>query len=461
MSYEAFIASKGATVAFPGIDGVTIDPRMFDHQAALVRWALRRGRAAIFADTGLGKTLMEIEWATHVAKFGRVLILAPLAVAEQTVREAHRFGHPDVKYLRKDAGTTQIVVANYEMLPHFDPTSFVGVVLDESSILKSYTGSIRTALIESFAGTPYRLACTATPAPNDFTELGNHSEFLGVRSRVEMLAEFFIHDGGATQDWRIRGHAVVPFWKWVASWGAVVKRPSDLGFDDTKFNLPPLRMIEHSIPVGTEDAHAAGFLFAPAAMTLSEQRATRRATLSGRVSRAAELADGDGPCIVWCELNDEADACEAAIDGAIQVRGSDDPDTKRDALIGFADGVHRVMVTKASIAGYGLNWQHCRRMIFVGASHSYEQTYQSIRRCWRFGQTAPVEVHFIRTETEAAIVANYRRKEADSERMSQAMTAQVSDTLRAEIGSSVREFNAYHPTDAMTIPSWLVSETSL
>ena len=234
MSYEAFIAAKGATTAFPGIDGVTIDPRLFDHQAALVRWALRRGRAAIFADTGLGKTLMEIEWATHVAKFGRVLILAPLAVAEQTVREAHRFGHPDVRYLREDDASVQIVVANYEMLPHFNPAAFVGVILDESGILKSYTGSTRTALIESFAATPYRLACTATPAPNDFTELGNHSEFLGVRSRVEMLAEFFVHDGGATQDWRIKGHAITPFWKWVASWGAVVKRPSDLGFDDTR-----------------------------------------------------------------------------------------------------------------------------------------------------------------------------------------------------------------------------------
>jgi superfamily II DNA or RNA helicase len=460
-SYVDFIARKSAV---PRFGGLTVDDADFSgsekpHQRDLIKWALAKGRAAIFADTGLGKTLMELTWARRVSREGRVLILAPLAVAEQTVREGDRWGI-QCRYMRADDGNTPIVIANYEMLEHFDAEAFAGVVLDESSILKAFNGKTRNAIIGAFSGTPYRLAATATPAPNDFTELGNHSEFLGVRSRVEMLAEYFVHDGGSTQDWRLKGHAVSAFWRWVASWGAVVRRPSDLGHDGAEYALPPLRMHEHVIPVDARDAWESGMLFPDAARTLQEQRAVRRSTTSKRVDKAVDLVDGDAPSIVWCELNDEGDSLERAIPGAIQVKGADSPERKAQALDDFANGRIRVLVTKPSIAGFGLNWQHASRMVFVGASHSYEQTYQAIRRCWRFGQTKPVDVHVIRAETESAIVENYRRKESDAARMGEEMALHVIDSVRAEVlGASSREWNPYGPDKNMIVPTWIGEET--
>lgn len=455
--YARFVESKFRVARFGGVEPGELHSAMFPHQRDLVRWALRKGRAAIFADTGLGKTMMELEWARHVSTHGRVLVITPLAVAQQTVSEGRKFGI-DCAYARADEGHA-ITVTNYDMLHMFDPGAFVGVVLDESSILKSFTGATRTSLIESFARTPYRLACTATPAPNDFTELGNHSEFLGVRSRVEMLAEFFAHDGGSTQDWRLKGHAVAAFWRWVASWGAIVKTPEDLGYDGSAYVLPPLRMHEHIIHVEHADSWSEGYLFAPDVRSLSDARATRRATMAKRVERATNLADGDDPVVIWCELNAEGDAVAAAIPGSVQVAGSDTNDDKAERLDGFAAGRYRVLVTKSSVAGFGLNWQHCAKMIFMGASHSYEQTYQSIRRCWRFGQTRPVDVHVLRAETEGAVIANYRRKEADAERLSSEMTARVRDSVRAEVvGASVREWNAYEPDVLMMVPAWLREE---
>jgi superfamily II DNA or RNA helicase len=456
-TYDEFITRKADVRVFPGIDDADVADHLFPHQRDLVRWALRKGRAAIFADTGLGKTAMQIEWARHVARHGRVLILAPLAVAQQTVAEAARFG-AKCAYRRKDEGDA-ITVANYEMMDAFDLSAFVGVVLDESSIMKAFNGSTRNAIITGFRDTPFRLAATATPAPNDFTELGNHSEFLGVKTRVEMLAEYFVHDMDTTQDWRLKGHAIKSFWRWVATWGAVVRKPSDLGYDDGAYALPPLRFHEHVIPVDHTAAHKAGMLFAVNATTLSDQRATRRATMDGRVKVAAELAASGGPCIVWCEMNDESTALADAIDGAVEVTGSDDLDEKQEKLRQFSGGGSRVIVTKPSIAGFGLNWQHCARMIFVGASHSYEQTYQAIRRCWRFGQSSPVDVHIIRAETEQLVIDNYRRKEAEAARLGAEMAAQVLDSVRAEVqGASAREWNAYDANKPMTIPSWLTSE---
>jgi hypothetical protein len=455
MSYSDWMTTRSKTVRFGSVP-VTEDlaGHLFPHQRDLVGWALRKGRCALFADTGLGKTAMQVEWARHVAKVGRVLILAPLAVADQTVREAARFG-VDARYLRADDGQPGIVVANYEMLEHFDVGSFAGVVLDESSILKAYTGKMRNMVIDAFRDTPFRLACTATPAPNDFTELGNHSEFLGVKSRVEMLAEYFTHDGGSTQDWRVKGHAVAAFWRWVSTWGMVVRRPSDLGHPDGGFRLPALEMREHIIRVDHADAHTVGLLFAPTAATLSDQRATRRATMSKRATIAADLCGGDGPALVWCELNDEADQIEDLIPDAVQVRGSDSPEAKRDKLIGFSEGRYRVMVTKPSIAGFGMNWQHCNRMVFAGASHSFEQTYQAVRRCWRFGQQRPVTVHIIRAETEEAIMQNYRRKEADAETLAVELRGLVADAIAAEFGGTNREWNPYNPVLPINIPTWL------
>lgn len=454
--YAAFLAAKAGRVEACGFNPPPLAPHLFPFQADLVRWALRRGRAAIFADTGLGKGPMQIEWSRQVSAHseGRVLILAPLAVAEQTVAEGARFGVA-IDHRRDGPSSAPIQITNYELLHRFDPDLYAGIAMDESSILKSQDGATRNALLAAFGKTPYRLACTATPAPNDFTELGNHAEFLGVKTRGEMLAEFFVHDGGSTQDWRLKGHAEDVFWRWVCTWGAMVKRPSDLGYEDGAFLLPPLRMHERVVEVEHADFHAEGMLFAPTATTLSAQRATRRATASKRVDAAAAIAAGDEQCLVWCELNAEADAATDAIDGAVQVRGADSPEEKAARLLGFAAGQHRVLVSKPSIAGFGLNFQRCARMIFMGASHSFEGTYQAIRRCWRFGQSRPVDVHVIRAENEDAIVANYRRKEAAAERLSARMVAHMRETMALEISSARREWIEHAAPTPTEIPSWL------
>lgn len=454
-TYERFIAAKYEFVRFPGIEAGRLPDTMFPHQKDLTRWALRKGRAALFAATGLGKSIMSLAWATEVAHRGRVLLLTPLAVAQQFVGEGRKFGMP-CRYLRADDGQPGIIVTNYEMLDRFDVSTFIGVVLDESSILKSFDGKTRNQIIQAFQDTPYRLAATATPAPNDFAELGNHSEFLGVKTRAEMLAEYFVHDGETTQEWRLKGHAQDAFWRWVASWGAIIQLPSDLGYDDGAYALPPIRMIEHVIPVDVEDAHRAGQLFATETRTLSDQRANRKATMSKRAQKAAEIASEPGPCIVWAELNAEADASEAAISDAIQVSGSNSLDEKVDRLNAFVEGRARVLVGKASICGFGMNFQHCHRMVFLGASHSFEQTFQAIRRCWRFGQTRPVEVHIIRAENEGAIMANYRRKEADNARMAQEMREHSRAAVRMEVqGVSGREWNPYDANMSMIIPTWI------
>lgn len=462
MDYSDLIARKSASVPSSGLD---VDEHMLashllPHQRDLVRWTLRRGRAALFADTGLGKGVMLLEWARHVSQRGRVLVLAPLAVGPQLAAEAQRFG-VDAKYLRTDDETTPIVISNYEMLHAFDAARFIGVVLDESSILKSFNGRTKTQLLATFAETPFRLACTATPAPNDFTELGNHSEFLGLKTRVEMLAEYFVHDGGSTQDWRIKGHAVEPFWRWVATWGAVVKLPSDLGYDDGAFLLPPLEMIEHVVPSTDHDHRASGMLFAMEAHTLQEQRAVRRGTMSARVAKIAELVNHrEEQFVVWCELNDEQDMlAEKLGDRAVSIDGGTPEEMKLERHESWLGGDVSVLLTKPAIFGFGLNWQHCHRVIFAGASHSYERTYQAIRRCWRFGQKHRVTVDLVRSELESAIVENYRRKEADAARMATEMTAHVGDAVRAAVRGLAREFNPYQPAAPLAVPSWLGGAT--
>ena len=422
--YLEFIASKRIVAPTAGIaSDVALSERMFPFQRDIVAWALRRGRAAIFADCGLGKSLMQIEWARVVNEAtGRpVLILAPLAVATQTVGEGRKFGI-DVVYARSQSQAgAGITVANYEMLEHFDASVFSGVVLDESSILKSYTGKFRNLVIESFAKTPYKLACTATPAPNDFMELGNHSEFLGALSRTEMLAMFFVHDGGETQAWRLKGHAESDFWRWVASWAAVVRKPSDLGYPDAGFNLPKLAIENVVVDVSTEQAPT-GMLFAADAQTLSERQAARRDSTDRRVEICASLVNSKpGPWVVWCALNDESAKITAAIPGAVEVRGSDTREHKEAAMLGFASGQIRVLVSKVKICGFGMNWQHCSNVAFLGVSDSYEQFYQAVRRCWRFGQKSDVSVYVVTASTEGAVLRNIQRKEADAQTMNDAV----------------------------------------
>jgi len=447
--YATFLSSKHIENPRTGLDEVPdLNEALFDWQADIVRWALRRGRAAIFADCGLGKTLMQLEWARHVP--GRVLLLAPLAVAQQTVSEGAKFGI-DVSYQRRPNAGPKIVATNYELLDHFDPDEYDGVVLDESSILKSYTGKIRNRIIEAFGQSRFRLACTATPAPNDHMELGNHSEFLGVMSRVEMLATFFCHDGGSTQNWRIKGHAASDFWRWVSSWAVNMRMPSDLGYHDNGFILPDLRYVQHDVahPEGTE-----GMLWAEAARSLQERIRARAATVDERVAVAADLVNqSDEPWVIWCNLNRESSALAAAIPGAVEVRGSDSVDVKESRIMAFSRGETRVLVTKPSICGFGMNWQHCARVAFVGLSDSWEQYYQAVRRCWRFGQKNDVEVHVVVSELEGNVVENIKRKERDADTMSREMVTHMKEFTSDEITGTARTMDTY-ATDECVGDGW-------
>jgi len=438
--YAAFLASKAVRDKPTGFDpGDTLNPKLFDFQRDVTRWALRRGRAAIFADCGMGKTAMQLVWAHEVP--GPVLIFAPLAVAAQTVEEGAKFG-VDVEYTRSQPENPEgVYITNYEMLEHFDPEAWTGVVLDESSILKDKDGKFRNRLIDSFGGVQYRLACTATPAPNDFTELGNHSEFLGVLDQTEMLSTFFVHDGGSTQNWRLKGHARAEFWRWVSSWAVMIRKPSDLGYDDGAFTLPPAH--HHERVIRTEKAPE-GFLFPVEAQTLQERLAARRSTIDERVEAcAAEVNGSDEPWIIWCNLNDESAALTKAIPGAMEVRGSDTLESKEAALLGFTRGDFRVLVTKPSIAGHGMNWQHCRNVAFVGLSDSWEAYYQAVRRCWRFGQKREVNVYVYTAETEGAVVANIKRKEEDAAKMINEMTEEMRDLTTEEVRGATKEQEAY------------------
>ena len=407
---------------------------LFPFQRDIVGWALRRGRAAIFADCGMGKTAMQLEWADKVPA-ERVLILTPLAVAPQTVAEAAKFGIQSVGYARSQAtADSRIVVANYEMLEHFDPAAFEAVVLDESSILKAYDGKTRTQIVDAFAKTPYRLACTATPAPNDYMELGNHAEFLGTMSRAEMLAMFFVHDGGEVQKWRLKGHAESEFWHWLCSWAVMIRKPSDLGYEDGAFVLPELRMHELAVDSATLEV----------AKTLQERITARRESVTERVLACAALVNAStGPFLIWCNLNAESEQLAVAIPGAVEVKGSDKTEKKEHALNAFSRGEIRVLITKPSIAGFGMNWQHCAQVAFVGLSDSYEQFYQAVRRCWRFGQQNAVDVHVITAKAEGAVVDNIKRKEADAMNMAASMVEHMKDLNAEDIRGTARSKASY------------------
>jgi len=451
IDYESFLATKRRLCQPQGFDAATLSAHLFPFQEAVTRWAIHRGSAAIFAGTGMGKTAMQLEWAHRVSAHagGPVLILAPLAVSAQTVREGAKFGI-DVTLCREDADVRPgINITNYERFERFSVPQFAGVVLDESSILKSHDGKTRTALIEAWQRTRFRLACTATPAPNDVMELANHAEFLGVSSRTEMLATYFVHDGGETQKWRLKGHAEEPFWEWLASWAVMFRSPSDLGYSDEDYVLPELRMHQHIVEPGEA---AEGMLFAVEAQTLLERQRARKASTERRAAAAADLvnAEPDEPWIIWTDLNAEADTVQRMIPGAIQVAGSDHPDVKEQRLGAFSTGAERVLVSKPSIAGYGMNWQHCARVVFVGLSDSWEAYFQAIRRCWRFGQTRPVECHVVISAAEGAVLANIQRKEKEASKMLDAMVRQV------QIHSSVKRVDRVSGGGVvMQVPAWV------
>ena len=455
--YSDFVAKKLTATPPVGLNADIKDYGLFPHQRDLVRFSLRRGRSAIFADTGLGKTRMQIAWADTVNREtgGNVLILAPLAVAQQTVEEALSVG-VSIKHVHDDSEIADgLNITNYDRLHRFDCERFGAVVLDESSCIKHHTSKTLQHLLDSFARTPYRLCATATPAPNDWTELGTHAEFLGIRSRTEMLAEFFVHDGGDTQTWRLKGHARHIFWQWVASWGVMLRSPADLGYDASAYNLPALNVHQHTVE-SNHDQSATGQLFAMEAQTLMERRLARKDSLESRVNACAAMVNEDRqPWIVWCDLNAEGDALRAAIPDAVEIRGSDDMDVKERRLMDFAHGKIRVLITKPSIAGFGLNWQHCARMAFVGVTDSWEAYYQAVRRCWRFGQKRPVDVHIFSSEQEGAVVSNLRRKEEDAKKMADALAAEVIDSVRAELTGITRETNTYDASRQIIVPDFL------
>ncbi len=412
MNYTDFISQKSKTMSPAGFAPATLSGHLFPFQSHIVEWAVRLGRAAIFADTGLGKTAMQLEWSYRVQAHtgGRVLILAPLAVAHQTEREARRFGLPCCVV---DETTDDIVqVTNYQKLHRMDPSAYDGIVLDESSILKSIDGKTKEALIDAFSRTPYRLACTATPAPNDHTEFGNHTEFLGIMKRSEMLARYFVHDGGDTSKWRLKGHARGPFWRFVSGWAKVVSHPRDIGFDDVRFDLPPIQYHEHIAPA--DHGPCDGQLFKLEAHTMNEQRKARRGSLAARAGLLEHIIgqDPDAPWLVWCDMNAESEAA-ASIAACTEIRGSHSDEAKAEAMLGFSDGKIQRIVTKPSIAGFGMNWQHCSNVAFLGVSHSFERFYQAIRRCWRFGATRPVQCHIITSELEGPVLKNIKRKAAE------------------------------------------------
>lgn len=421
MSYADFLESKRRRVPEIGqsIDPGDLHPILRDHQRYGVEWAARVGRAAIFWDCGMGKTFAQLEWARVSADTS--LILAPLSVARQTVREAPSIDI-DARYVRSpdQIDGPGIYVTNYEMAQAFDPSIFGAVVLDESSILKNVDGTTRRVLTDLLRDVPRRLACSATPAPNDVSELTNHAEFLGVMQRAEMLAAYFINDG---KSWRLKGHAGPAMFEWMSSWAQAARRPSDLGFTDDGYELPDLHI--HPEFVRADITPDEGQLFAADLGGVSGRSKVRRETLDARVTRAAELTDDKHQWIVWTGMNAEADACAASIDGAVNVEGSWSPEAKAEALEAFQDGELRVLVTKPKIAGFGMNFQNCSRMAFVGLSDSYESYYQAIRRCWRFGQTEEVHAHIVLSEIESQIAQNVQRKERESAQMVESLVRQM------------------------------------
>ncbi len=453
--YIAFLEAKTQLDGDSGFDPLWTPDWLFGFQRALVAWSLRKGRAAIFADCGLGKTPMQLVWANNVVRKtgGSVLILAPLAVGQQTVREAVKFGI-GCERSRDGKRHTQekIVITNYERLSHFSPDDYMGCVCDESSILKNFDGATRKAITEFMRKLPYRLLCTATAAPNDYIELGTASESLGAMGFVDMLGRFFKKAGSTTSRsqeyrqniWRFRGHAERDFWRWICSWARALRKPSDMGFDDDGFILPALVTRQHIVKARTKQP---GMLFDIPAMSLLEQRRERRRTLNERCETAAMLVNDTGEsAICWCYLNDEGDLLTRLIPDAVQVSGKDSDERKEEIFTAFQEGEIRVIVSKPTIAGFGLNWQHCAHQTFF-PSHSYEQWYQAIRRSWRFGQTRPVTIDVITSEGESRVLGNLQRKERAAMEMFEHLVRLMNKELRVQVDKTYKT--------SERLPTWL------
>lgn len=442
--YQEFIESKKIKPVVCGfdVDESQLNPNLADFQRAIVKWALKRGRAALFEDTGLGKTLQQLVWAHEVCKHtgGDVIIFAPLCVAQQTIREGIKFGINGINYCRNQEGVNPgINITNYEMMEEFDLSLFAGVVLDESDIISNRDGKTRNYIIESCKSVPYKLSCTATPSPNDYMELGNQVEFLGLMTMTEMLAMYFINDASDTGAWILKGHGKVKFWEWMATWAVCIRSPADIGFDGSKYVLPQLNMIEHVVKSECTDQ-----LFPDIAAGLMERNKARKESIDDRVAKCAEVVNAsDEQFVVWCHLNEEAARLVDAIPGAVDVSGSDSFDHKEQTIEGFLDGSIRVIVSKPKILGAGMNFQHSRNSAFVGLSDSWRQYYQAIRRQWRFGQLREVNCHVISAESEGAVVANIKRKQDQHDEMSAQMIKYMSAAMKKEIFGMGEEKSEY------------------
>lgn len=464
MDYQAFLQSKQRKLHGYGFEPTEVNRYLFDWQRDVVKWAVRRGRAALFEDCGLGKTLQQLAWAEQVIEHlgGPVIIHCPLGVRHQTKREAERFEicvNVVVADTDGDVDDDGINLVNYEKLEHFRPERFTGVVLDESSILKAYTGATKRRLIDAYRNTPCRLACTATPAPNDHMELGNHSEFLGVMPSNEMLARWFVNDTMKAGGYRLRGHAVSDFWAWVASWAICISKPSDLGFNDDGFILPALHVSDHIVHAPPKQID--GMLFDAEPLTATTVHQEKRRSAGLRAAKVAEIvAEEPGEAwLIWCDTNYESDELVAAIPDAIEIRGSHSERIKEERLRGFSDGDIRILVTKPDIAGFGMNWQHCARVAFIGLGYSFERYYQAVRRVWRFGQHRDVHVYIVAGDGEHALAATVRRKEREHEQMRHGMSAAMRQATLAELGIE-RQLDDYDPQTSGDIPRWLLHATT-
>lgn len=450
MNYKNFLEKKTIVSKDTGftVNRKDLNNNLFEYQKDIVIWALKKGKSAIFADCGLGKSLMQLEWAekVHEETNGSILILAPLAVTEQTYREGIKFGiNSKVVECQEDV-INGINITNYEKLDKFDTSVFNGIVLDESSILKSFTGKVRNQIIDNFKNTPYKLACTATPAPNDYMELGNHSEFLGVMTRSEMLAMYFVHDGGNTSKWRLKGHATDVFWQWMSSWAVVITNPRDLDYEVEGYDLPKLNI--HEIIVDGDKPIVE-------TLTLTQRRQARKESLEERCKAAADLVNNSNEnWLVWCNLNDESKLLHELINDSVEVKGSDKAKHKTDSSISFANGDIKCLVSKPLIFGMGLNFQSCHNMIFVGLSDSYEQYYQAVRRCWRFGQEHEVNVYIVISAKEGCVKENIERKQEDANTMQQEMLKHTKEITKENIKATCRISTPYNNNLKMILPVW-------
>lgn len=448
MSYQSLLARKANQVA---VGKTVIDckphPNAKPHQADCLDMLLSVKRGAAFLDTGLGKTFLQLDWARHIPD--EVLIITPLAVAQQTIREAKKLLGMDVGFSSDGEINNRITVTNYERVHHFDCSRFQGVVLDESSILKGQNSKTRKQLTEAFKEAEFKLCCTATPAPNDYTEIGNHSEFLGIMPQMEMLMRWFVHDSANTADWRLKKHAVKDFWEWVASWAACVSKPSDLGHDDTGYNLPPLRTHTHLSEAPLDKPE--GMLFDLPQVSATGLHKSARKTAEERCQKLSDMVnESDEPWIVWCESNNESEMLTKLIPDAVEVKGSDTLAKKEENLLAFTDQKARVIVSKAKICGFGMNWQHCRKIAFCSISYSYERFYQAVRRSWRFGQTKPVDVHVFIADSELAVWRTIEKKTKGHDQMKKEMRHAV-----FKKGTDLLKKVDYNPKTKSNLPSFL------